>query len=232
MQNNIASTTAVVMWWDYGNWLADLGNVTSLADNTTFNSTQIENVGFIFMGNENQSMAMLSNYGQSRVQYIAVFEVLGISQASSGSSQYVASPAGYGDEGKWVWMARISGQAKDRLIKAGYMTPGTAWTDETQFGSSNPTTGKWQWNDQGLNSTVFELLNYAEVDYCNSITAATNNQITVTPDQTTTVPTYFQKAYFAGENISPGQYGGLVPIIAIYKIDWASYNAQMGITPP
>ena len=48
------------MWWDYGNWLADLGNVTSLADNTTVNSTQIENVGFIFMGNENQSMAMLN----------------------------------------------------------------------------------------------------------------------------------------------------------------------------
>ncbi len=232
MQTNVGSTNAVVMWWDYGNWLSDLGNVTSLADNTTTNATQIENVGFIFMGNENQSMTMLSSYGQSRVQYIAVFEVLGISQSSSGSSSYVASPAGYGDEGKWVWMARISGQAKDRLINEGFMNPGTAWTDETQFGSSDPTTGRWQWNDQGLNCTVFELLNFAEVDYCNTITAATNNQITVTPDQTTTLPTYFQKAYFAGENISPGQYGGLVPIIAIYKIDWASYDAQMGITPP
>ena len=29
------------MWWDYGNWLSDLGNVTSLADNTTENATQI-----------------------------------------------------------------------------------------------------------------------------------------------------------------------------------------------
>ena len=56
--------TAVVMWWDYGNWLSDLGNVTSLADNTTINATQIQNVGFIFMGNENQSMAMLNSYGQ------------------------------------------------------------------------------------------------------------------------------------------------------------------------
>jgi dolichyl-diphosphooligosaccharide---protein glycosyltransferase len=230
MQDNVGSTNAVVMWWDYGNWLSDLGNVTSLADNTTENATQIENVGFIFMGNQNQSMAMLSGYGQSHVQYIAVFEVLGISQSSSGSSSYVASPAGYGDEGKWVWMARISGQAKDRLINEGFMNPGTAWTDETQFGSSDPTTGKWQWNDQGLNCTVFELLNFAEVDYCNTISSQTG--ITITPDQTTTTPTYFQKAYFAGENISPAQYGGLVPIIAIYKIDWASYDAQMGITPP
>ena len=117
LKNNVQSSTAVVMWWDYGNWLADLGNVTSLADNTTVNSTQIENVGFIFMGNENQSMAMLNSYGQDRVKYIAVFEVLQVSQSSSGSNSYVVSPAGYGDEGKWVWMARISGQAKTRLIE-------------------------------------------------------------------------------------------------------------------
>ena len=231
MKINLHSTDAVVMWWDYGNWLADLGNVTSLADNTTVNDTQIENIGFIFMGNENQSLAMLSNYGQSRVKYIAVFEVLFVGPTSSGSSSYVASPAGYGDEGKWVWMARISGQAKTRLIDQGYMNAATAWTNETQFGSTNPQTNSWQWNDQGLNCTVFELLNYAEVDYANTITAATNNQITVTPDQTTTQPTYFKKEYFAGINTSPTQYGGLVPIIAIYEIDWAQYNADHGITP-
>jgi dolichyl-diphosphooligosaccharide--protein glycosyltransferase len=229
MQNNVHSTDAVVMWWDYGNWLSDLGNVTSFADNTTENATQIENVGFIFMGNENQSMAMLSNYGQSHVKYIAVFEVLQISQSSSGTSTYVASPAGYGDEGKWVWMARISGQAQTRLLNEGYMNPATAWTNETQFGASNTQTGKWQWNDQGLNCTVYELMNYAEVQYANTMTTLGVN---VSPDQTTTQPTYFKEAYFAGLQTSPGQYGGLVPIIAIYEMDWAAYDAAHGITPP
>ena len=73
------------------------------------------------MANENQSMAMLSTYenkdSPGRVNYILVFDVLQISQPSSGSSSYVASPSGYGDEGKWAWMARISGEAKDRLIQ-------------------------------------------------------------------------------------------------------------------
>ena len=229
MKSNIPSTDAVVMWWDYGNWLSDLGNVTSLADNTTVNSTQIQNVGFIFMGNENQSMAMLNSYGQSRVKYIAVFEVLQIQQASSGTS-YIAGPSHYGDEGKWSWMARISGQAQTRLINEGFMDPAKAWTNETQFGASSQTTGQWVWNDQGLNCTVFELLNYAEVQYASRISAA--GQITVNPDQTTTTPTYFKEAYFAGINTSPGQYGGLIPIIAIYEIDWATYDAQHGITPP
>ncbi len=99
----------VVAWWDYGDWLSDIGNVTTLCDNTTYNTTQIENVGFIMMGNENQSMQMLSNYenynNPGRVNYILVFTVLAISQSSSGTG-YTASPEGYGDEGKWVWMAR------------------------------------------------------------------------------------------------------------------------------
>ena len=182
--------------------------------------------------NENQSMAMLNTYGQEPRQIHRCLRSPCRYLKQAAGRTYIASPAGYGDEGKWVWMARISGQNKQDLIDAGYMNPATAWTDETTFGASNPTTGKWQWNDQGLNCTVYELLNYAEVQYCNAITAATNSQITITPDQTTTVPTYFKEAYFAGLNTSPGQYGGLIPIIAIYSIDWATYDAQHGITPP
>jgi len=231
LKENVASTTAVVMWWDYGNWLADLGNVTSFADNTTVNSTQIQNVGFTFMGTENQSLAMLNNYGQDRVKYIAVFTVLQISQQSE--STWVASPAGFGDEGKWVWMARISGQGADRLVNEGYISQGTMWTDETAFGASNPTTGRWEWNDRGLNCTVFELMNYAEVQYANTATAVLASQgITVVPDQTTTEPTYFKMAQFAGINAHPYQYGGYIPLVAIYSIDWAAYNADNGITPP
>ena len=49
---------------------------------------------------------------------------------------------------------------------------------------------------------------------------------------TTTQPTYFKEAFFAGLNISPTQYGGLVPIVAIYRIDWATYDADTRHTPP
>jgi dolichyl-diphosphooligosaccharide---protein glycosyltransferase len=238
LRGNVPSSTAVVMWWDYGNWLADLGNVTSLADNTTVNSTKIQDIGFIFMANENQSMTMLSNYGQNRVKYIAVFEVLYVAQTSSGSNQWYASPAGFGDEGKWSWMARISAQGMDRIINAGYISRANAWTDnetvraETYFGSTNQQSGQFEWNDHGLNSTVYELMNYAEVQYClrmsEALSASAGTTVTVTPHQDTTDPTYFKEAYFAGTNISPYAYGGLVPIIAIYEIDWDAWNAAQG----
>jgi dolichyl-diphosphooligosaccharide--protein glycosyltransferase len=59
---NLQPTDVVCAWWDYGYWLSILGNVTTLADNATVNSTQIENVGFIFMAPENQSLKMLEQY--------------------------------------------------------------------------------------------------------------------------------------------------------------------------
>jgi dolichyl-diphosphooligosaccharide--protein glycosyltransferase len=233
VKNNVPSNNVVVAWWDYGFWLTYLGNVTTLCDNTTVNATQIENVGFIFMGNQNESLHMLSNYDSyntpGRVNYILVFIVLQISQSSSGSSSYVASPAGYGDEGKWVWMARISGEAKDRLVNETYMDPATAWTNETSFGAANPQTGRWEWNDQGQNCTAYELMNYAEVQYCNAMTAA---GVSLSPDATTTVPTYFQQAYIAGLGTNPFQYGGLVPLVAIYKVDYNAYRNATGTTSP
>ena len=231
LNQNVPSTDVVVSWWDYGFWLTYLGNVTTLNDNTTENTTQIENVGFTFMANENQSLQMLNTYNNNdnpgRVSYILVFTVLQISQSSSGSSSYVASPAGYGDEGKWVWMARISGDAKDRLINEGFMNPATAWTNENQFGAPSNTTGRWVWNDQGLNSTIVELMNYAEVQYCQTWSQA---GINLTPDMTTTTPSYYTLAYLGGIDASPFQYGGLVPLVAIYKIDWNAYYAATGTT--
>ena len=223
LQNNAKSTDVCVMWWDYGNWLSDLANVTSLADNTTVNSTQIENVGFTFMGTENQSLAMLSTYGQDRVKYIAIFEVLYVPETSSNSGQYYAIPGGYGDEGKWVWMARISGQGMQRLVNQGFISSTDAWTNETSFGSSSQSTGRWEWNDRGLNCTVEELMSYAESQYADRMTQM---GIPVQADHTATTPTYFKEAYFAGINTQPATYGYIVPIIAIYSIDWAAYNAD------
>lgn len=233
LKSNVPSNNVVVAWWDYGDWLTNLGNVTTLCDNTTYNTTQIENVGFIMMGNENQSMQMLSKYenynNPGRVNYILVFTVLQLQTSSSGTG-YTAIPSGYGDEGKWPWMASISGTIEQWYIQHGYMnaTTSTVWKDERNFGSANNQTGQWNWNNQGDNCTIYELMNYAEVTYCNEWTAT--GQISITPSTTTTTPTYFTEAYFAGLNTSPFQYGGLVPLVAIYKIDYPAYYTATGTT--
>jgi asparagine N-glycosylation enzyme membrane subunit Stt3 len=211
-QNNLQSTTVVCSWWDYGYWLTILGNVTSLADNATINGTQIENIGYIFMSNETQALTMLEKYN---AKYILVFVTLKIGQSST--QQYVATSAGYGDEGKWSWMARISGQARDRL--------NCAWTDETAFGYNDNQTGQWVWNDMGKNSTVYKLMSWAKQRWTDG-TVTTGIQ--VFPDEAGVQPEYFKEAYFAGQDLTPldasTKYGGLIPLVALYEIDWQKYH--------
>lgn len=204
--------TVVCSWWDYGYWLSLMGNVTSLADNATINTTQIENIGFIFMANETYSLNMLKKYN---TQYILVF----ITFDANGNWIDWAG----GDNGKWTWMAKISGNAKDRLVNDDRVIDETSsWQDEKTFG--NFTNNAWTWNDVGRNSTVYKLMSYAKGRWC-EVNAVSN------PDSATvSTPVYFTEQFFSGEALTPSdsqnQYGGLVPLVALYKIDWQKYNSD------
>jgi dolichyl-diphosphooligosaccharide---protein glycosyltransferase len=225
-QTYLNSSDVVVAWWDYGYWLSVLGNVTTLADNATINATQIENIGFAYMGTEDQALKMLSTYGQDRVQYILVFTVLQIYQSSSsGTTTYVAYPANVGDEGKWMWMARISGQAKDRLVAEGFMNPSTAWTDQSSFGEYSNTTNLWQWNSQGENTTFYKLMTTAWKQYTDK-----SGGLVSLPYSAAT-PTYFTPVFVSGAEITSLSNGAIVPLVALYKINWSAYDNATHTTP-
>jgi len=204
----------VCSWWDYGYWLTLIGNVTSLADNATINTTQIENIGFTFMANETYALQMLKLYD---AKYILVFTTLVVGQSGE---QWGAGWAGYGDEGKWMWMARISGQSYDRFVNSGLIDGDSAWTDETKFGNFSQNT--WVWSDIGKNSTIYKLMSWGKQRWC--------DQNLVSPDELGIEPEYFKEAYFAGLTLSPqdarNKYGGLVPLVCLYEIDWQKYYSS------
>ena len=220
-RDNLQATTIVSSWWDYGYWLTNGGNVTSLADNATINATQIENIGFSFMANETLSLEMLERYD---AEYVLVFTTLGISTDSSG--QYVAYDAGFGDEGKWMWMARISGNAADRFIEEGLLDEETAWTDESDFGSYNNETGTWEWNEVGMNTTIYKMMSWAKERW-------TNETGFVYPDRPGIEPEYFKEVFFSGVELDPfyaaENYFGIVPLVSLWEIDWEKYYSDTQI---
>ena len=224
-QNNLQSTTVVCAWWDYGYWLSVLGNVTTLADNATINTTQIENIGYIFMAPEDKAMQMLKAYD---AKYILVFITLQLAQSTTDQGSYVVQFSRFGDEAKWSWMARISGEAKQRFIDEGFMDANLQWTDENAFGAPNNQTGTWEWNTMGKNSTIYKLMSYAKQRWADVSGAPAG----VSVDTPGVQPTYFKEAYFSGEELNPvaasTQYSGLIPIVALYEIDWASYYNATG----
>lgn len=99
INKNIPAGTPVVCWWDYGYWVAIGGNSTSVADNATINTTQIAHVGKILLSDEKTALKLSKKYFKS--DYILVF-------LTTFPIEKKHQPWGYGDEGKWVWMAKIA----------------------------------------------------------------------------------------------------------------------------
>jgi hypothetical protein len=71
-------------------------------------------------------------------------------------------------------------------------------------------------------------MNYAGAQYVNELTSA---GLTASLSWTATAPTYFTPVEIAGLSTSPGEYGGLVPLVAIYSINYTEYYLDTGATP-
>ena len=217
--DHLKSTDVVIAWWDYGYWLSVLGNVTTLADNATIDEEQIENLGFIYMSNEEEALRMISNYyGQKNVQHIIVFASMYVfSQEEESSLVCYMIPYGYGDEGKWMQMARISGGAQERLTSKGFMTSGNTWTNEDAFGYSSDY--GWEWNSQGVDSVFYKLLSTTEHEFAKH----TNGFVTATSVEVNLQ--YFEIEYISGLDANFNPNGDLIPLVGLFKIDWDAYNA-------
>jgi dolichyl-diphosphooligosaccharide--protein glycosyltransferase len=98
MRENTPVDSVVFAWWDYGYWITALGDRRTLADNGTQNSTQIAVIAQTFLDNTTLAIPNLRRYN---VSYVAVF--LTPSGQTGGQTQF----QGFGEDGKWYWMARI-----------------------------------------------------------------------------------------------------------------------------
>ena len=220
MKSNLSPTTAVCSWWDYGYWLTILGNVTTLCDNATINSTQIGLVGRIYMSNETQAVRILKeqfNGPHGPPAYILVFTTF----ASNGQDY----PVG-GDEGKWMWMARIansSGTVRELYKDEWGVWEYKEWGNNKEyntFGYSNSTTGTFQWNAAGRNTTIYKLMENAK-----------SSQIGADYYPAPQL-TYFKNPHFFGGQVATlgttqsGTTVYLDALVCLYEVDYAKYDLE------
>jgi len=190
MKNILPDDAIVVSWWDYGYWISIVGNKTTLADNGTMNTTQIQNIGRIFMSPETEAIKILKEYERDgkRPEYIVVFVTF---------RQNDGSDSGYGDEGKWRWMAKIPGLDDDSF---GNLTLGTDWVDKNDDGQRQQ--DELVRNVKGQNTTIYKLMTYAKHEKVPSVPAPTLQ--------------HFEKAFFS----TGGPYSGIYVVVAVYKINY------------
>jgi dolichyl-diphosphooligosaccharide--protein glycosyltransferase len=204
MQLNLPEDAVICSWWDYGYWITVKGNRTSLADNATFNTTHIGSIGHVFMSNETQAVKILKeqfNGPQGPPTHILVFTTFN----SLGGDQ------GYGDEGKWRWMARIANET----VATGFYHE---FGDRDQYNTFGNVTeqGQWAWNDIGMNTTIYKLMQTAKQSKV--------------PSQPAPELEYFSIAHFSPGNPAAtlGKSGDqtvyLYALVALYEVDYEQYE--------
>lgn len=123
IQYNTPDNSVLASWWDYGYWLAILGNRTSLVDNSTINGTQIVQIATAFTTtNVTKALAILRDLGADYVVVFLPYYPVPLTVPSPYSSfssvssyfavcgLYPEYPTG-GDFVKSYWMSLISGNS-------------------------------------------------------------------------------------------------------------------------
>jgi len=195
MRENLPSTAVVASWWDYGYWIAIWGNRTSLADNGTWNLTQIQNIGLMFMSNETGAIQILEKWNQdahnrglqSNVSHVLVFTTFD----QNGNDAMV------GDEGKWRWMARIPGLDDQSF---GNYSLGTDWVDTSEDGSIQ--SDELLPNSKGSSTLLYKLMKYGKETKLGKSSSVSLG--------------HFDLTYFS----QGSAVGGIYPLVCIYEIKY------------
>jgi len=136
IRQNTPTNSVVIAWWDYGYWLAVMGNRTSAADNGTINASRIAQIGQMFMSNTTQSLKIIRQIAGDRPAYVLIFltgSVIPTGQANAcsqttGECYILQVPsgngfiAGGGDESKKQWFIRIGGLNESQLLECPAIT--------------------------------------------------------------------------------------------------------------
>nr|MDO8135846.1 STT3 domain-containing protein [Candidatus Njordarchaeum guaymaensis] len=178
MRESLPSDAVVVSWWDYGYWISVGANKSTLADNGTLNTTQIAQIGRMFMSNETQALTILKNF---KATHVVVFTTIGLSLLAG---QIIL----YGDEVKWTWMAEIAGlntaELSDKSITeqlgfSGFYIPkvDTVLTKLMVYGALLDTTIQSTLYNAGV--PIYDILSQVEPAYFKPVFISSNRIVFV-----------------------------------------------------
>ncbi|MCV0411831.1 STT3 domain-containing protein [Nitrosarchaeum sp.] len=136
IKNNTPKDAVIASWWDYGYWISTLGERASIADNSTLNTTIIQNLAKMLMSSPDQAWKMLT---EMQADYVVVF-VSGQRLAVDNEGQALYVLQGGGDESKKQWFIRIAEKPLTEFLESDGMSGNEHFWNETLLGKMFPFT--------------------------------------------------------------------------------------------
>ena len=130
---NTPSDSIILSWWDYGYWITTMSERTTVVDNSTIDSKQIQKVANIFLSSPDDAWNMLQETGSD---YVLIFLAGQKFMSYDGNLLYLIE--GGGDESKIFWFTKIAGVPTEKYLYFDGISGTDYFWNETLLGKMIP----------------------------------------------------------------------------------------------
>ena len=149
---NTPENAVIASWWDYGYWITVLSDRTTIVDNATLSTLQIQKMAKMLMSAPNDSWNMLK---EMNADYVVVF--LSAQKINDNLEDKLYVLGGGGDESKVIWFARIAELPAEKYLKSDGITGTNYFHEQTMLGKMIPFTTAVYYNpDTQENSAIYK----------------------------------------------------------------------------
>ncbi len=133
IKNNTPKDAVFASWWDYGYWIATMGERATLADNSTSYTSIIENIARIFFSDPDTAWVALN---ETQSDYFLIF--IAGENLSNDANNPLYVLGGGGDESKKQWFLRIAGYDLSKYLHSDGISATDSFHNETLLGQMTP----------------------------------------------------------------------------------------------
>jgi dolichyl-diphosphooligosaccharide--protein glycosyltransferase len=155
---NTPENAVIASWWDYGYWIQTMGERTTLIDNATLSTWQIEKMAKILLSTPVDSWNMLK---EMDADYVLVF--LSAQKINDNLEDKLYVLGGGGDESKVVWFARIAELPVEKYLKSDGITGTNYFHEQTMLGKMIPFTTAVYYNPETQENSVIYKSGFVKI---------------------------------------------------------------------
>ena len=155
---NTPENAVIASWWDYGYWITVLSDRTTIVDNATLDTIQIQKMAKMLMSAPNDSWNMLK---EMNADYVVVF--LSAQKINDNLEDKLYVLGGGGDESKVVWFARIAELPAEKYLKSDGITGTNYFHEQTMLGKMIPFTTAIYYNPNTQENSAIYKPGFVEI---------------------------------------------------------------------
>jgi dolichyl-diphosphooligosaccharide--protein glycosyltransferase len=155
---NTPENAVIASWWDYGYWIQTMAERTTLIDNSTISTWQIQDMAKMLLSTPVDSWNMLK---EMNADYVLVF--LSAQKINNNLEEKLYVLGGGGDESKIIWFARIAELPVEKYLESDGLIGTNYFNEQTMLGKMIPFTTAVYYNPNTQENSAIYKPGFVEI---------------------------------------------------------------------